>query len=240
MPFVATGCGLCRSEQRAAIDAAILNRGEKSWRTLATELGLPRPTVQRHAPHAVAVPVVEPPAPVAPPSEPAPLKPRKGHPCETCRSPHRAAIEAAVFELAPVKAIEARFPDGPSDNSIQRHITKCLRDRLEASGPDVREELVRGARDEARGLLAKARNLLNAAETDGSYADRARTITAAKGIVELLGRITGELGADVEVRIVESPRWVELRDRILDALVPFPDALAAVVAALPPPPPRLA
>lgn len=266
MPFVTTGCGLCRSDQRAAIDAAILARGEKSWRTLAAELGLPRPTVQRHAPHAVAAPVVEPPAlvapvpapppapaPVAPPSEPAaparaeaspspapaasapapppsdPLALRTGHPCATCRSPHRAAIEEAVFELAPLKAIEARFPTGPSDNSIRRHIDRCMRARLE----DAMADRFGSAREEADGLLKKARRLLDEAEGTGDFGDRAKSLAAAKGIVELLARITGEIAPPVNIQMVLAlPDWQRMEGQLVAALLPHPEALRAVKVVL--------
>lgn len=49
---------------------------------------------------------------------------------------------------------------------------------------------------------------------------------------ERYGRRT-RIDGQVEVRaIVASPEWLELRDRVLEALTPFPEALEAVLEAI--------
>lgn len=61
------------------------------------------------------------------------------------------------------------------------------------------------------------------AETEASPRDRAATITAAKGVLELLARILGELGAEVDVKVVlDSPRFAAEKAVIIKALLPYP------------------
>ncbi|EYF00199.1 Hypothetical protein CAP_1093 [Chondromyces apiculatus DSM 436] len=55
---------------------------------------------------------------------------------------------------------------------------------------------------------------------------------AAKQVLELLGRLTGEIGPTAEVTIVDSPRWKRIEGAIAGALASFPEAAAAVSKAL--------
>lgn len=55
----------------------------------------------------------------------------------------------------------------------------------------------------------------------------------ARGNLELEAKILGQIQPpSTTINLFGSPDWQKLRDVILDTLIPFPDALAAVVAAI--------
>jgi hypothetical protein len=47
-----------------------------------------------------------------------------------------------------------------------------------------------------------------------------------------IGKLTGETLEIAESRLVKMPAWRSLRSRVLAALAPYPEAMAAVIAAL--------
>jgi hypothetical protein len=57
-------------------------------------------------------------------------------------------------------------------------------------------------------------------------------IREARGNLELLARLLGELESSPTVNLVVSPAFIELRTRILRALEPYAEARRAVTAAL--------
>ncbi len=57
-------------------------------------------------------------------------------------------------------------------------------------------------------------------------------IRAARGCVELLAKLMGELNESPTVNITINPQWVELRTLIVEVLQPYPDARQAVAKVL--------
>jgi hypothetical protein len=84
-------------------------------------------------------------------------------------------------------------------------------------------------------LIQRTERLLEAAEASGAVGQALAAIDRLWKGYELVGKITGEIKPDGQVLVVnlqQSPEWVELRGRLLVALLPFPDARARVSAAL--------
>lgn len=59
------------------------------------------------------------------------------------------------------------------------------------------------------------------------------TALVLRGHLELCARLTGELDTRPQVNILVLPEWISLRDRIVQAVAQFPEARAAILAALP-------
>jgi hypothetical protein len=72
--------------------------------------------------------------------------------------------------------------------------------------------------------------------TKAENADDLRTAVAAireaRGCVELLGKLAGQLQDAPTVNLVLSPEWLSIQANILMALEPHPDARLAVAHAL--------
>lgn len=100
-------------------------------------------------------------------------------------------------------------------------------------------ELVAVLRDRAMGYLDKAEQPQPVFAKDGSVVGEevdwravAALLREARGCLEAQAKLLGELRSGTTVEIHTSPPFVEARDVILGALAPYPEALAAVVAAL--------
>lgn len=60
-----------------------------------------------------------------------------------------------------------------------------------------------------------------------------RAIARLERQVELMGRMVGLIQeAPIQVNVMMSPEWVELRTKIVAAVMPHPEAAAAVLAAI--------
>lgn len=102
------------------------------------------------------------------------------------------------------------------------------------SGAAGELKAVANVRARCLALVEKVEALIERADSDEdiSWRERAALIVAAKQVLELLGRLTGEIGPAAEVMIVESPRWKRIEAKIAEALAAFPEAAAAVAKAL--------
>lgn len=75
-------------------------------------------------------------------------------------------------------------------------------------------------------------------ERHAAYASRADVATLQRwekmetDAIKVLGMATGELSRVEEDRLCETSRWLELRDAIVKALAPFPEARLAVLTAM--------
>ena len=73
------------------------------------------------------------------------------------------------------------------------------------------------------------------ARSEGNHVAALSAIARLEKQVELVGRLAGEL---VERRVIEErtllldSRWIQIRSLLLEAMRPFPDALAAVRSVL--------
>ena len=70
------------------------------------------------------------------------------------------------------------------------------------------------------------------AEADGDIRTALAGIREARGCLELLAKLLGELRDGAAVNVAVSPGWVAVRSAILDALAPYPDARLAVAVRL--------
>jgi hypothetical protein len=156
-----------------------------------------------------------------------------GHPCGPCASPKRADIDKAIARGLSYRAIEKLH--GINDTSIRRHAMICVPQCLqEAADRRAAADATTAATvaEEVDRLLATAKEQLTTATADGSHGERATWFRELRQTVELLAKLRGELGADIEIRIQASKQWHEIKAVIIAALTPHPAALAAVVAAI--------
>jgi hypothetical protein len=153
-----------------------------------------------------------------------------GRVCTICSHPERAKIEAALIQAEPNLRIAAKFgmTEGAVRNHVANHFHATLaraRDALDITRGD---ELL----EQVRAVLAKTWVVLARAEANQ---DDDRTLKALAGLdsrLTLLAKLMGELREQQVVNIVVLPEWQQLRQRVIAALQPYPNACAAVVAAL--------
>jgi hypothetical protein len=150
--------------------------------------------------------------------------------CTVCAHPERVAIDKALVNGEPTRAIAGRY--GLARTSLQRHqedhIPQKLSRATEARAVAQADDLLA----HVRALQGKATSLLLAAEKEGDIRTALAGIREARGCVELLAKLTGELASQPTVNVVVSPQWIELRTIIVETLAPFPEARQAIAQVL--------
>jgi hypothetical protein len=160
--------------------------------------------------------------------------------CEICAHTEHYAIGVAVRQGATYAAIVGRY--GGDLEAVRAHALGCIPSLLAQAGDlaarTVPSMVVDVAGKGAGGLGAveqlvrDAQQLVTDATANPDPRRRASAITAATGVLQLAARMRGELAADLEIRLVESPAWSKVKTKLAAALLPYPDALAAVATAL--------
>jgi len=149
--------------------------------------------------------------------------------CTVCDHPERHCIDETLVSGAPYRGIAKQF--GISESAVYRHKTEHLPANLlkakEAEEVAQADDLL----DQVRHLQAHALDILDRAKNGGDLRTALAAISQARGNLELLGKLAGELG-DETVNITLSPQWLELRAVIVSALECHPEARGAVLKAI--------
>ncbi len=82
-----------------------------------------------------------------------------------------------------------------------------------------------------RGLQSRTLGILDKAEAAGDLRTALGAVREARGNVELLAKLLGELD-ERPVNVLISSEWLELRAVVVGALEPHPDARESVLRAL--------
>ena len=150
--------------------------------------------------------------------------------CTVCNHPERNGIDQALVTGAPYRSVAKRF--ALSESAVYRHKTEHLPVHL-LKAKEV-EEAARAddLLDQVRTLQTHALDILGRAEKAGDLRTALAAISQARGNLELLGKLAGELDERPVVNLNVSPEWLDLRVLIVRALEPHPEARGAVLSAL--------
>lgn len=150
--------------------------------------------------------------------------------CTVCPHPEREAIDAALVSGESTGKISGRYRT-IDERALRRHRANHLpaslakaRDAEEVSRAD---DLLSQVRD----LQGRALDILEKAEAAGEMRTALGAIREARGNLELLAKLLGELD-ERPVNVLVSPQWLELRAVIVAALQPHPDAREAILDAI--------
>jgi hypothetical protein len=148
--------------------------------------------------------------------------------CTICEHEQRDAIDAGIVCGESSYSLAARF--GVSASAVQRHakhhVSAALAAMQTAEQADRRASLL----DRVEGLIERAETLYSAASGEGKASQALAVLKELRGLLELLGKATGELDTrpQVTVNLLSSPEWIDARAVILSALMAYPEARAAV------------
>jgi hypothetical protein len=155
---------------------------------------------------------------------------KTGKKCLVCTSEDKDAINAKLIAGLSVRAVGEEYNISKSAISYHRtkHLPRDLVKSKQLAEVDAANQLV----ERIESLYERALKLLNVAEKDRKFAPAVSAIREARASLELLARISGELKSGTHLTLIYSPQWVELRQVLVQALEPFPEARAVVVDAL--------
>jgi hypothetical protein len=110
----------------------------------------------------------------------------------------------------------------------ENHLPATLTKAKEAREASRADDLLASV----RGLQGRALSILGKAEEAGELRTALSAIREARGNLELLAKLLGELDERPVLNLNVSPEWLELRTIIVGALDAHPDARGAVLKAI--------
>ena len=150
--------------------------------------------------------------------------------CTICTYPEREAIDEALVGGSSNLSVSSLFD--VSEAAVRRHKSNHLPTTLakaeEAKEVSRADDLLK----QVRALQNKTLNLLLKAESAGDLRTALQGVREARGNVELLAKLSGELDERPVVNVLVSPEWLELRAVIVGALEPHQEARRAVLRAI--------
>lgn len=153
--------------------------------------------------------------------------PRK---CTVCTHPQKEAIDKALVAGKPNRRISSQY--SLSEASVRRHKKAHLPAKL-AKAEEAQEVTRADDLLEQLDTLQRAtRAILGRALQAGDLRTALSAIREARGNLDLLARLIGELKTGATVNILVTAEWISLRGTLLQALAPYPEARRAVALAL--------
>jgi len=153
--------------------------------------------------------------------------PRK---CTVCEHEKVEEINRLLLEGVSLRNIAKQY--FVSAASLHRHKKDHLPAKL-VKAQEAREiAKADSLLDQVTELRDKALSILDKAEQAGDLRTALQGVREAKGCLELLARLQGELQEQATVNILINPQWLSLRTVILEALDRYPEARQAVARAL--------
>ncbi len=150
--------------------------------------------------------------------------------CTVCDHPERHSIDETLVTGAPYRSVAKRFE--LSESSVYRHKIDHLPAHLLKAREVEEVAQADDLLDQVRHLQAHALDILERAEKTGDLRTALAAISQARGNLEPLGKLAGELDERPVVNLNVSAEWLELRAVIVGALEPHPAAHRAVLRAL--------
>jgi hypothetical protein len=150
--------------------------------------------------------------------------------CTVCDHPERHSIDEALVSGTPYRSVAKR--SGLSESAVYRHKTEHLPAHLLKAREVEEVAQADDLLEQVRHLQAHALDILECAEKAGDLRTALAAISQARGNLELLGKLAGELDERPVVNVLVSPEWLELRAVIVGALEPHSEARGAVLRAL--------
>ncbi len=169
---------------------------------------------------------------------------KPGPKCKVCFHDKRHLIELGLVMGTPYSVLGKRFglSDWTLSNHRHNHLTSAQKAAIIAAVTPEKIDLEQLERSESEGLLAslvgqraRLQQLVELALEFGNIQGGVSAERAITSNLELVGKLLGQLVTRHEVRstsILISPDYIRLRQAIIAALKPHPDAARAVGRAL--------
>lgn len=141
--------------------------------------------------------------------------------CTICTHSERPAIDMMLVNGSAYRTVAERF--GASPSAVLRHKSDHLPSTL-AKAQEAKEVAnADSLLDQIRSLQATTLRILSKAENAGAFVPAVLAIKEARGNLELLAKMLGELDERPQVNIMTSPQWVQIQAVIMNDLADDPE-----------------
>jgi transposase len=150
--------------------------------------------------------------------------------CTVCEHPKREAIDRALVGGASNRSVASLYD--VSEAAVRRHKANHLPAKLVMAEKAAEVAQADNLLEQVRDLQQSTLNILAEAEQSKQYRTALSAIREARGNLELLAKLLGELDERPVANLHISPEWLELRAVIVGALEAYPEARGAVLRAI--------
>jgi hypothetical protein len=150
--------------------------------------------------------------------------------CTICEHAKREDIDCALVGDASNRAVASLYD--VSEASVRRHKANHLPAKLVMAAKAEEVAQADDLLEQVRNLQARTLAILEAAEHTHQHRTALSAIREARGNLELLAKLLGELDERPVLNLHVSPEWLELRAVIVGALEPYSEARGAVLRAI--------
>ncbi len=150
--------------------------------------------------------------------------------CTICTHKKRAAIDQALVARQPFRDIAGQY--GVSKSALVRHSDDHIPAELVKAQGAAKVIQADNLLVQVTDLRDRAIGILDTAVATDDLRVALGAIREARGCLELLGKLAGQLQDGPTVNVFLSPEWQTVQVAILQALAPHPGARLAVAAAL--------
>jgi len=150
--------------------------------------------------------------------------------CTVCEHAEREAIDRALVGDASNRSVASLYD--VSEAAVRRHKANHLPAKLVLATAAAEVAQADNLLEQVRALQGRAYGILDKAEGAGDLRTALGAIREARGNLELLAKLLGELDERPVLNLNVSPEWLELRTVIVGALEPYSNARDAVLGAL--------
>jgi hypothetical protein len=150
--------------------------------------------------------------------------------CTICERPDREAIDRILVGDSSNLSVSSLF--GVSESAVRRHKANHLPTKLVMA--QAAEEIAQADSllEQVRDLQRRALDILDKAEETGELRVALSAIREARGNLELLAKLLGELDEQPVTKVLVSAEWVSVRTAMMEALGPYHEARVAVAERL--------
>ena len=150
--------------------------------------------------------------------------------CTICEHPEREAVDRPLVGETSNSSIASLYD--VSEASVRRHKANHLPAKLVMAEKAAEVLQADNLLEQLRDLQQSTLNILAEAEQAKQYRTALSAIREARGNLELLAKLLGELDDRPQVNVLISPEWLELRAVIVGALESYSEARGAVLKAI--------
>ncbi len=151
--------------------------------------------------------------------------------CKVCRSPNEHDVNVALVSGEAVRSIAARF--GHSKSSLLRHYHDCLPRSLIIAQQTKKLTESEFILAEICRMVGDAKRILALAEKAGDLRTALSAVRELRGLYEVMSRsAVPQSNPSAQVNVLVAPDILALRQTLLQALDPFPEARTVVAQAL--------
>jgi len=144
--------------------------------------------------------------------------PRK---CLVCSHINRNKIDELLLDGKPYRSITKQF--NINESSVYRHGKHIERNLIKAKEVEQMAD-ADSLMKQIKQLHQKALELLSKAESENDYRTALTAIREARGCLEVLAKLSGELNDNPTINILLNPQYIEFRALVINVLDEYPEA----------------